>query len=170
MSKRSLLILTAVFILSCNALAPKAEPAPSPTTSANNALVGFKEVRLHPKDGKLDAMLATEAAKAVTAGLQPVVEFDADWCPPCQAIKKHLDSKNELMLKAYDGTYIIKLDVDEWSWDGNGIENFAFNAIPIHFKLDDQGKQTGESIDGGAWNEDIPVNIAPVMDKFFHGG
>jgi thiol:disulfide interchange protein len=170
MNKRLFLILITVFILSCSTLAPKADTDPGTTTTANNALVGFKEVRLHPKDGKLDQMLAAEAAKAVTAGLLPVVEFDADWCPPCQAIKKHLDSRNELMLKAYDGTYIIKLDVDEWGWDGNGIENFSFHAIPIYFKLDGQGKQTGESIDGGAWNEDVPVNIAPVMDKFFHSG
>jgi len=167
MNKKIFLLLTAAFILACNALFPKADGTPS--TSSNNTLAGFIEVRLHPQDGKLDAMLAAEAKKAVTAGLLPVVEFDADWCPPCQAIKKHLDAKNELMLKAYDGTYIIKLDVDEWGWDGGKIENFTFSAIPIYFKLNGQGKQTGESIDGGAWNEDIPVNIAPVMDKFFHG-
>lgn len=168
MNKKIFLLLTAVFILACNALLPKTEAASS--TSANNVLVGFTEVRLHPQGGKLDELLRAEANKAVTAGLLPVVEFDAEWCPPCQAIKKHLEAKNELMLKAYDGTYIIKLDVDEWSWDGDKIEKFTFSAIPIYFKLDGQGKQTGESIDGGAWNEDIPVNIAPVMDKFFHGG
>ncbi len=141
----------------------------TPVIAANDTLIGFTEVRLHPTDGKLDEMLVVEAEKAVTAGLLPVVEFDADWCPPCVAINKHLDAKNELMLNAYDGTYIIKLDVDEWGWDGGRIENFTFSAIPIYFKLDGQGKQTGEFIDGGAWNEDIPVNIAPVMNTFFHG-
>jgi hypothetical protein len=40
----------------------------------------------------------------------------------------------------------------------------------VYFKLDENGNQTGEVIDGGAWGEDIPENIAPVMDKFFHGG
>lgn len=176
MNKKLFLIGTAVFILSCSTLFPqKLETVPEESSqqnssgSASNTLVGFTEVRLHPADGKLDEMLATEAEKAAAAGLQPVVEFDASWCPPCQAIKKHLDAKNELMLKAYDGTYIIKLDVDEWGWDGGKVEGFAFEAIPIYFKLDGQGKQTGESIDGGAWNEDIPVNIAPVMDAFFHG-
>ena len=141
----------------------------TPVIAANDTLIGFTEVRLHPADGKLDEMLAVEAEKAATVGLLPVVEFDADWCPPCVAINKHLDAKNELMLNAYDGTYIIKLDVDEWGWDGGRIENFTFSAIPIYFKLDGQGKQTGESVDGGAWNEDIPVNIAPVMNTFFHG-
>lgn len=179
MNKKNLLILTVVFTLSCSTLFPQelesiAQENPSmmestPVIAANDTLIGFTEVRLHPTDGKLDEMLVVEAEKAVTAGLLPVVEFDADWCPPCVAINKHLDAKNELMLNAYDGTYIIKLDVDEWGWDGGRIENFTFSAIPIYFKLDGQGKQTGEFIDGGAWNEDIPVNIAPVMNTFFHG-
>ncbi len=115
-------------------------------------------------------MLAKETKNAIANNLLPIVEFDADWCPPCQAIKQQLEEENELMLEAYDGTYIIKLDVDEWGWENGKIENFSFEAIPVYFKLDEQGKPTGEMIDGGAWNEDIPVNIAPVMDAFFHGG
>ena len=180
MNKKLLLIGTTIFILSCSTLfSQELEPTAlenpqmmvsTPGSAANNTLVGFTEVRLHPTDGKLDEMLAAEAEKAVTAGLLPVVEFDADWCPPCQAINKHLEEKNELMLKAYDGTYIIKLDVDEWGWNNGKVEYFTVDAIPVYFKLDEQGKETGESIDGGAWNEDIPVNIAPVMDAFFHGG
>ena len=71
------------------------------------------------------------------------------------------------MLNAYKGTYIIKLDVDEWGWKNGKVQDFSFNAIPIYFKLDSEGQQTGEVIDGRAWGEDIPQNIAPVMDEFF---
>ncbi len=180
MNKKILLIGTTIFILSCSALFPQmAEPIPlgnsadieaTSPASEMNKLIGFTEVRLHPQDGNLHEMLAAEAKKAIAAGFLPTVEFDADWCPPCQAIKQHLEEKNELMLKAYDGTYIIKLDVDEWGWEDGKIGDFEVEAIPVYFKLDEQGKPTGESIDGGAWNEDIPVNIAPVMDAFFHGG
>jgi len=179
MNRKLLLLLAAVFVLSCSTLFPHGlesttqenshQMESTPFVSTNDELIGFTEVRLHPKDGNLDEMLAAEAEKAIAAGLLPVVEFDADWCPPCQAIKKHLDAKNELMLKAYDGTYIIKLDVDEWGWNNGKVENFTFEAIPIYFKLDEQGKPAGEAIDGGAWSEDIPANIAPVMDAFFHG-
>lgn len=180
MNRKLSLLITAAFVLSCSALIPQElkptaqanspQAEATPTTSAIVELIGFTEVRLHPEDGNLGGMLAAESKKAMTAGLLPVVEFDADWCPPCQAIKQHLEAKNELMLKAYDGTYIIKLDVDEWGWNNGKVENFTFEAIPIYFKLNEQGKLTGEAIDGGAWNEDIPVNIAPVMDAFFHGG
>ena len=182
MYQRIFLITVTLFILACSALLPqKTEPTASlsaptevrqteavTTATGNSGLIGYKEVRLHPQDGALEEILAIEAAKAISSGFMPVVEFDADWCPPCIAIQKYLNAKNELMLNAYDGTYIIKLDVDEWGWDNGRVENFFFEAIPVYFKLDGQGQQTGEVIDGGAWNEDIPVNIAPVMDTFFH--
>jgi thiol:disulfide interchange protein len=114
-------------------------------------------------------MLADEAQKAIALGQIPVVEFDAKWCGPCQAIDKGLQSRNELMLKAYAGTYIIKLDVDEWGWGDSSLHDFHFTGIPVYFKLDARGRQTGEVIDGNAWGDNIPENIAPPMDKFFHG-
>jgi thiol-disulfide isomerase/thioredoxin len=116
----------------------------------------MKIVRLHPGDGDIQARLAEEAQKAVELGLMPVVEFDATWCPPCQAIDEGLEARNELLLNAYSGTYIIKMDVDEWGWGDSTLHDFEFDAIPIYFKLDAQGHQTGEVIDGNAW-------------EFFHG-
>jgi len=46
---------------------------------------------------------------------------------------------------------------------------FGFDGIPAFFKLDAQGKPNGEFIDGNAWGDNIPKNIAPPMDEFFHG-
>lgn len=176
-----MLVLITIVLLSCNFLFPSDKtPAqvpdveePTQSTSEQNenspsTPVGFTVVRLHPGDVDLQAMLAGEAQKAFALGQIPVVEFDATWCPPCIAIDAALESKNELMLKAYADTYLIKLDVDEWGWNNGGFQDFRFDAIPVYFKLNAQGHQTGEVIDGGAWNEDIPENIAPVMDEFFH--
>jgi len=28
---------------------------------------------------------------------------------------------------------------------------------------------TGGTVDGNAWGDNIPENMAPVMDRFFHG-
>jgi len=182
MNKKISIVLLPVILLACNFLFPTQEPpsqqvlsttmpekTASPKQTERTEFDGFTVVRLLPGNGDLQAMLADEAQKATAQGLLPVVEFDATWCPPCRAIESALNEKNDLMLKAYNGTYIIKLDVDEWEWDDGRIQNFAFEGIPVYFKLDENGKQTGEVIDGGAWNEDIPENIAPVMDKFFHG-
>jgi len=129
---------------------------------------GFTIVRLHTKDGDLQSLLADEAQKAESLGRIPVVEFDATWCPPCQAINKAIKENNKLILDAYADTYIIRLDVDEWGWEDSDLHDFQFEGIPVFFKLDSTGNQTGDTINGGAWGEDIPENIAPVMDAFFH--
>lgn len=184
MNKRIVFLFLPVIVLACNILSPAQEAMPTqpaiptdkpvetvplPPAEELEETTGFTIVRLHPGDGDLQAMLKEEAQKATSQGRMPVVEFDAKWCPPCQAIDKWIKSKDPLMMNAYDGTYIIKLDVDEWEWDDGRVQNFAFDAIPVYFKLDSEGKQTGEVIDGSAWGEDIPENIAPPMDKFFHG-
>lgn len=180
MNKRLPLIFAIALLLACNALnSPTAKPAsepalPPPTGSVASPTeaaisTGFTTIRLHPKDGDLKTLLAQEAQKAIALGQLPVVEFDATWCPPCQAIEEGLKSGNELMLKAYAGTYIIKLDVDEWGWSDSKLHDFKFDGIPVYFKLDAQGHPTGETIDGNAWGDNIPENIAPPMDQFFHG-
>ena len=180
MKKKIMLALVTTVLLACNFLFPKSAPATEPAIAEpsgppfqpnhdpSSTGVGFTQVRLHPENGDLQTMLANEAQKALALGQMPVVEFDATWCPPCIAIDTALESRNALMLKAYAGTYIIKLDVDEWGWDNGGFQDFRFDGIPVYFKLDSHGQQTGEVIDGSAWGEDIPENIAPVMDKFFH--
>jgi thiol-disulfide isomerase/thioredoxin len=172
MNKKFLLVLVTAILLACNYLFPEKvapnEPLSQRSDSETLYTGEFTVVRLHPNGGDLQTRLAGEAKKAVELDQMPVVEFDATWCPPCQAIDKAVKAKNELMLNAYAGTYIIKLDVDEWGWGDSHLHDFEFDAIPIYFKLDSEGKQTGDVIDGGAWGEDIPENIAPVMDTFFH--
>ena len=192
MNKKSLSLLIVLGMLACKALTPEPQevppvpqvptvdvvsettPQPTPETVTEPspeppAATGFTIVRLRPEDGDLADMLAEEAQKSVDLGLIPIVEFDATWCPPCIAIDAAIEAEDELMVNAYAGTYIIKLDVDEWGWDNGEIEFFQFEYIPVYFKIDEAGNPTGEMIDGGAWNEDIPENIAPVMDEFFHG-
>lgn len=174
MKRKPILVFLPILLLACNAVRiPVTSDAPtqnSPAISSTALSSDLTLMYLHPKDGDLKTMLATESQKAVAIGQIPVVEFEATWCPSCNAVNKALNEKNGLMMKAYAGVYLIKLDTDEWGWKFSRVELFKFDAIPVYFKLDPQGKPTGEKIDGGAWGEDIPENIAPVMDKFFHGG
>jgi thiol-disulfide isomerase/thioredoxin len=161
MNKKIMLILVTAFLSACNVLTPPMTEStpetivPPPTESAPQTCnpqevtsTGFTTVRLHPGDGDLQTMLAQEAHRATTFNLMPVVEFDAIWCPPCQVIDEGLQSNNELLLDAYAGTYIIKLDVDEWGWGDSDLHDFDFDGIPVYFKLDAQGQPTGKTIDG----------------------
>lgn len=170
MNRKLTLTLIGISLLACNFLFPSAQrSAPESIDDQDLQPTRFTIVRLHSKDGDLQTMLAKETEKAVALGQMPIVEFDATWCPPCQAIDRAIKANNQIMLDAYAGTYIIKLDVDDWGWGDSRKHDFQFEGIPVYFKLDPEGEQTGEVIDGGAWGEDIPENIAPVMDAFFHG-
>jgi hypothetical protein len=70
------------------------------------------------------------------------------------------------MSEAFAGVHLIRLDVDQWGWGVPGT-GFKVEAIPIFFKVDDQGQPTGEVIDGNAWGENIPKNMAPPLKDFF---
>lgn len=177
MLKKLALLPLLLGLLACRELIPNA-PAPviptdTPFPVATSALEAtafapasdFTLVRIYPKDGDLRAQLAAEAKKAQALGQAPFLEFDATWCPPCQAITSSLAERNELMLKAYQGIYLIHADVDEWGWHN---PQFSFDGIPVFYRLDQDGKPTGDTVNGGAWGADIPENIAPVLDKFFH--
>lgn len=72
------------------------------------------------------------------------------------------------MLDAFDGVYLITANVDAWNWDKLKKLGFDFEGIPVFFKLDADGKPTGEVISGNAWGANTPRNMAPVLKKFFH--
>jgi thiol-disulfide isomerase/thioredoxin len=113
--------------------------------------------------------LRIEAQKAQELGFKPFAEFTATWCPACQDIAQSLEEQNPLMLDAFKGTYIIRVDVDIWTefeWEQVG---FNLEYIPIFFRLDAEGMPTGDWIDGSAWAENIPENMAPALKLFFQG-
>lgn len=125
----------------------------------------FSIVRLDVAEGELSDLLQAEAQKAEQLGRRPYVEFYADWCPPCQAIRKSLG--DERMIEAFEGTYIIQLDLDQWDSKLAGT-GFEVRGIPVFFEIDHSGKPTGRMISGAAWGEDVPENMAPPLKAFFH--
>jgi len=127
----------------------------------------FTVVRVGKTREKLLDILKVEAKKAFEMSRVPYVEFYADWCPPCNAIRESLG--DERMIDAFAGTYIIKLDLDYWKEKLSGT-GFYVRAIPAFYEIDILGKPTGRMITGAAWGEDIPENIAPPMKEFFNGG
>jgi hypothetical protein len=140
-----------------NAAAGGATGAPSATAAS---------VALDPSQGPLVAQLKAEIAKARSMSLKPYVEFRADWCDPCVALEKSMGDPR--MVDAFAGTYVIHLDADAWGAKDLAGTGFHVNAIPVFFEIDDAGKPTGRSIDGGAWGENVPENMAPPLKKFFH--
>jgi len=165
----------------CNGSSPAATIESAPTEMVKPAVTAsadyqwveespapdeFSVIVIGSGNAKLKDILQVEAQKSLALGRHPYVEFYADWCPPCNAIKKNLG--DPLMVEAFAGTYIIKLDTDVWGDKLSGLGLYV-PGIPAFYELDENGKPTGRMITGAAWGEDIPANIAPPMKAFFEG-
>ena len=75
-----------------------------------------------------------------------------------------IQEQNPLMVDTFKGMYIIQADVDSWGFPPEG---WDFDGIPIFYALDADGKPTGATVDGNAWGENIPENMAPPLKAFF---
>lgn len=145
--------------------APQADSAEPVGVELSPAPARFTVVRLGtPAEGPLNALLAEHVRRARSAGRRPIAEFDAAWCGPCQSLRRSLG--DDRMVEAFAGTYVVKVDLDGWQAHLAGT-GFEVQAIPVFFELGDDGRPTGRRIDGGAWGEDIPANMAPPLKAFF---
>jgi hypothetical protein len=106
-----------------------------------------------------------EVAKAQAKKLTPIVYVGATWCDPCLALKKHRDDPK--MVDAFEGTFVIEIDADDWNAASFGALGYKTSVIPIFIAVDAEGKATGRTIDGGAWGDNIPQNMAPPLKQFF---
>jgi thiol-disulfide isomerase/thioredoxin len=155
--------------LACKGGTRSSAAGSSTTTTTAATTTDFQIVDVRADGRSIDAILASEAGKAKAAGLKPFAEFSASWCPPCMAIKHTLEAKDPQMVAAFAGTYVIRLDADEWSTKKLAGTGMRADTIPVFYALDAQGKTTGRSIDGGAWGDNVPENMAPPLQRFFRG-
>lgn len=171
-SKSRLLVISIVWasMLACSLFTrPTSSPTPvvEEATDQSPAPENFTLVMLHPSQGELSPLLKTHAGLAANLQRKPFVEFSAEWCPPCKALEASLPDPR--MVEAFCGTYIVRLDLDEWKGQ-LGRAGFRVPGVPAFFELEADGSPSGRMITGGAWGEDIPENMAPPLKEFFQGG
>lgn len=159
------LVLVLVAIPACEARKPAAEqPAATPAeATAARPGDGWQTVA---GDAKLPATLASFARDALAAGKKPYAYLHADWCGPCKAIE-NTRASDPHMVGAFEGTAIATVDIDAAdpaTMTSLGLET---KSIPVFFKLAATGKPTGDRIDGGAWGDNTPENMAPPLKAFF---
>lgn len=123
-----------------------------------------KVVEMARDESDLRPGLARHAQLARDAGLRPYAQLYADWCQPCVALRNSMGDPQ--MAEAFRGTYVVRLAVDSWN-DALSAE-FAdgMPAIPAFYAIDADGR-LGRTINGGAWGDDVPSNMAPPLQAYF---
>ncbi|MBN2388293.1 MAG: hypothetical protein JXB85_14850 [Anaerolineales bacterium] len=58
------------------------------------------------------------------------------------------------------------MDVDDWGWGVPGSDFPNVEGVPIFYRLDSNGRATGDEIDGNAWGANTPGNIARAMEPW----
>jgi hypothetical protein len=140
--------------------AAPASPPPVPVATARHRVVSLR------RGVDLGEQIVSHAHEAERLGLRPFIEFTASWCPPSAAFDESLE--HPLMIHALEGTYLIRVDIDEFSgFDGYEKIGFKVYGVPIFFELDAEGRPTGRQITSNAWGPDIPENMSRVMGAFF---
>jgi thiol:disulfide interchange protein len=114
----------------------------------------------------LEPQLAEQADIATKAGHRPIAYLHAAWCEPCRAIDATRKT-DEKMKAAFAPTHIISIDIDSANPAELAKLGLTSGAIPVFYRLDGAGHTKGEAIDGGAWGENIPDNMAPPLAAFF---
>jgi hypothetical protein len=137
----------------------------SPTSSSTQP--PYSMVELEKSSEELSSLLYEKAQQAERLGRAPYIQCTADWCPSCRALERSMN--DERMIAAYSGTYIILVDVDIWL-DRLPSVGLYVTGVPSIYELTYEGKPTGRFITGAAWGDNIPENMAPPLDAFFHPG
>lgn len=119
----------------------------------------FIRAHLVPSEGGFMEQLGKHAAKARELKFKMFIEFGS-LDPVCEDVDNSLSDPR--MVEAYAGTYIVHLDNHEWQGQAR-----IPQAIPAWVELDKDCTMTAHSIDGTAWAENTPMNMAPILKQFF---
>lgn len=109
-------------------------------------------------------VFAAAAVSATARGLKPFVYATAAWCAPCEKLDASLDDPR--MKDAFKGTYVVKLDIDEFDEKTLTALGMRVRAVPSFYELGANGMPNGRMLVGD-WGADVPENMAPALKGFF---
>lgn len=135
-----------------------AEPAPLHASEDDFVMVSADRTQA-PAD-----IFAAAAVTATARSLKPFVYATAKWCAPCKKLNDSLGDPR--MREAFKGTYVVKLDIDDFDDKTLGALGVRVRAVPSFFELGADGMPTGRMM-AGDWGPDVPENMAPALKRFF---
>lgn len=155
-------LIAAFVFVQCGSDAKNKASGDSTTEQANEPKEAIKKLDYYAQNKPLKDVIAAEFA----AGRTPIVYFWANWCGPCKEFKASLS--DPLMQDALNNVTLVMLDTDVDDAKEKHGEEFGVSGIPAFVKVDKDGNFV-DLVDGGAWDENIPKNMAPVLKEFIAG-
>jgi hypothetical protein len=147
---------------------PPVKPTLPASTTTPTATIrtfdDFQVVDLAPADGALlDQVTSWQRA---AHGRTFMIETTAEWCRPCIGFAKYLDDPQ--MTRALAGVTLVRIDIDRFDEAALGTCKLSASSVPW-FTIYDDGLVVRDAITSSEWAEDIPENMAPVLEAFVKG-
>lgn len=126
----------------------------------------FSIVELEWSGVALSEEMAKHAEIAKQRQQKVFLQMTGEWCSPC----KRLRGKTEVqpLKEAYAGTYIIRLDYDEWKIDMAQL-GLQKAPVPSFWELGQNNQVTSYYINGNGWPEITAESMAPILATYFSG-
>jgi hypothetical protein len=113
----------------------------------------------------LPSELRQQHTEALLHGERLVLQTATTGCVPCQGVASSLSDPR--MQNALDHVRLVRVDSSSFEEDLEELQIPA-HPVPGFFLLDSDLKVT-DGINGGEWEDDVAVNIAPVLGPFLRG-
>jgi hypothetical protein len=133
---------------------------------SGRAVVGRVDVvQLATSGGSLRDQLASELARARAAKKVLLVQTTAGWCGACDEIDASLGDAR--MQSALAGVELVRVDVDEFRSELE-LQNMWEGSVPWFYRIDSTARPV-DAISADEWDDNVPVNMAPVLKAFATG-
>jgi hypothetical protein len=110
----------------------------------------------------LERQLLAQLSESSKAGEHVLLWTVTPGCEPCAAVGRALPDAR--MQRALQGVRLVRADATSFASELRKL-GVPIDLFPGFTLLDARAHPT-DHIHGGEWGDDIPANIAPVLDKF----
>lgn len=114
-----------------------------------------------PLRAQLTGIARDEAAKGRTVVLQTYVRSSRECAEVAAALP------DDRMQRALANVTLVRVDVEIFAAELHAMR-VDVRSVPWFYKLDAAARPT-DAISAGEWDENVPENMAPVLDGFVHG-